>query len=77
MISTLQAQAEKPWSAYEESRIGMTVSCRDAYTIPKVAGAGEIFEREKQLLQLMHQGTVVKANGYYDPWMTGIIRRLQ
>jgi len=55
----------------------MTVGCRDADSIPKVAGAGEIFERQGQLLQLMHQGTVVKADGYYGPWMTEIIRRLQ
>ena len=77
MISTPQAQAEKSWSAYEEKRICMTVSCRDADLIPKVAGAGQVFEREGQRLQLMHEGTLVKADGYYGPWMTEIISRLQ
>jgi hypothetical protein len=77
MISTAQAQAEKSWSAYEEKRICMTVSCRDADSIPKVAGAGQVFERDGQRLQLMHQGTLVKADGYYGPWMTEIICRLQ
>jgi FkbM family methyltransferase len=77
MSSTSQAQAEKSWSAYEKSRIAMTVSCRDTDTVPKVAGAGEIFEREGQRLQLMHEGTVVKADSYDGPWVTEIIRRLQ
>jgi hypothetical protein len=54
----------------------MTVNCRNADPISKVAGAGEIFERKGQLLQLMHEGTVVKADGYYGPWMTEIICRL-
>ena len=77
MSSTSQAQVEKSWSAYEKSRIAMTVSCRDADPVPKVAGAGEIFEREGQRLQLMHEGTVVKADSYHGPWVTEIIRRLQ
>ena len=77
MSSTSQAQAEKPWPACVERRIGMTVSCRDADPIPKVASAGEIFERGGQRLQLMHEGTVVKADGYGGPWVTEIIRRLQ
>jgi hypothetical protein len=77
MISTPQAQAKKSWSAYEEKRICMTVRCRDADSIPKVAGAGQVFEREGQRLQLMHEGTLVKADSYYGPWMTEIISRLQ
>lgn len=77
MISALRAQAEKSWSAYEEKRICMTVSCRDADPIPKVPGAGEIFERKGQRLQLMHEGTVVKADGYCGPWTTEVICRLQ
>jgi len=77
MISTLQAQADKSWSAYDEKRICMAVGCRDADSIPKVAGAGEIIEREGQRLQIMHEGTLVKADGYCGPWMTEIIRRLR
>jgi len=64
MSSTPKAQAEKSWSAYEEKRICMTVRYRDAGSIPKVAGAGQVFEREGQRLQLMHEGTLVKADGY-------------
>jgi putative ATPase len=45
MSCTPQAQAKKSWPACEEHRIGMTASCRDADLIPKVAGAGEVFER--------------------------------
>ena len=55
----------------------MTVGCRDADSIPKAAGAGEIFEVEGQRLQLMQEGTLVKADGYCGPWMTEIIRRLR
>jgi len=77
MSSTPQEQAEKSWPDYEEKRICMTVGCRDADSIPKVAGAGQVFEREGQRLQLMHEGTLVKAGGYYGPWMTEIIRRLE
>ena len=47
MSSSPEAQAKKSWSVYEEPRIGMTVSCRDADPIPKVPGAGEIFERSE------------------------------
>jgi hypothetical protein len=72
-----QGQAEQSWSEYEDKRIGMTVSCRDADLIPKVAGAGEIIEREGQRLQIMHEGTLVKADGYCGPWMTEITRRLR
>jgi len=77
MSNTILGAAQKSWSACEEPRIGMTVSCRDVDPISKVAGAGEIFERKGQRLQLMHEGTVVKADGYCGPWMTEIIRRLQ
>jgi hypothetical protein len=42
MKSSHQLQAKKFWSVYDEPRIGMTVSCRDADPISKVAGAGKI-----------------------------------
>jgi hypothetical protein len=38
MKSSPVAQAKKSWSVYEEPRIGMTVSCRDADPIPKAVG---------------------------------------
>lgn len=57
-------------------RIHMTVSCGDSASIPKVAGAGEIFEENGVRYQRMHNGLKVVEHGYHGPAMTEIIRRL-
>ena len=58
-------------------RVTLTLSCRDTDAIPKVDGAGEVFEREGSRLQRMHNGVVIEADCYYGPWMTEIIRGLR
>lgn len=58
-------------------RLTTTVSCADADGIPKVAGAGEVRERDGRLVQVMHNGLLVEAGGYYGEWMTECIRALR
>jgi hypothetical protein len=55
----------------------MTLSCRDADALPKVANAGKIVEQDGQLVQVMHNGVKVVAGGYYGDWMADIIRGLR
>lgn len=55
----------------------MTCRCRDAESIPKVPGAGEVFRHDGRSLQRMHQGLLVRADGYFGNWMTETIRRLR
>jgi FkbM family methyltransferase len=62
---------------HQQRRIELTTSCRDAETIPKVAGAGEIVQRDGVRVQTMHNGVVVVEDCYYPPWTTEIIRRLR
>ena len=42
----------------------MTLSCRDADRIPKVNGAGEVVRVDGVTVQIMHDGTRVRADGY-------------
>ena len=60
-----------------ETRIALTLSCRDSDAIPKVAAAGAVLERHDGPVQVMHEGTLVHADGYCGAWMTEIIRRLR
>jgi FkbM family methyltransferase len=57
-------------------RVRMTASCSDAANMPKVPGAGEVFEQDGVLLQRMHNGLLIEQDSYYGPMMTAIIRRL-
>ncbi len=58
-------------------RVRMTVSCRDSDPIPKVPGAGGVIEVDGVTVQLMHDGTRVRAGGYCGDWMADIIRGLR
>ena len=60
-----------------KQRVAMTVGCRDADAIPKVPHAGEIVSRNGIDVQIMHEGTLVRAGGYGGEWMTQIIRKLR
>ena len=55
----------------------MTTRCRDCDPVPKVARAGEIVEHRGTRVQVMHEGSLVKAGGYHGEWMAEIIRRLR
>jgi FkbM family methyltransferase len=58
-------------------RVLMTISCRDADRLPKVEGAGGVFELDGLSVQRMHDGTLIEEGCYYGPWMTEIIRTLR
>ncbi len=55
----------------------MTIACRDAEAIPKAEHAGRIVTRDGLRLQVMHDGTLVRAGGCHGPWMEQIIRELR
>ena len=55
----------------------MTVSCRDTDAIPKVANAGAVLNRDGVQVQVMHEGTLVRAGGYFGQWMQEIITKLR
>ena len=65
----------RPMTALD--RTLMTLSCSDSDPIPKVANAGRIVEHAEQLVQIMHDGTMVVAGGYHGDWMAQIIRGLR
>jgi hypothetical protein len=69
--------ADAGFEYHEQRRIGLTVACRDTDAIPKVSNAGEIVTVGGRRVQVMHNGVLVEADGYYGPWMTEIIRRLR
>ena len=72
----LSAHASAPYAGWE--RTEMTVSCRDADSIPKVPGAGSICEGPGGVsCQRMHNGLLVVAGGYHGKWMSEVIRRLR
>ena len=79
-IEPIRACGELAGSLYsgpEYSRVSLTVSCADCSPIPKVDGAGSVFDTGGQRVQLMHEGSVVVAGGYFGSWMQEIICRLQ
>lgn len=60
-----------------EGRVALTVSCRDADALPKVEGAGQVFDSPHGPVQRMHNGLDVVAGGYFGDWMAGIIETLR
>lgn len=58
-------------------RLATTASCPDSDNIPKVAGAGEVRERDGRRVQVMHNGLVVGEGCYYGAFMTEVIRVLR
>ena len=58
-------------------RVQMTVSCRDADSVPKVPNAGQVVETPGGLVQIMHDGSRVMAGGYHGDWMIEVIRSLR
>ena len=57
-------------------RVELTVSCGDADVLPRVEGAGEVFDSPHGPVQRMHNGVDVPHLGYFDEWMAEIIERL-
>ena len=57
-----------------EGRIALATQCRDADSVPKVVGAGQVRrEADGSRSQLMHNGVRVVADGYCGAWMTQLI----
>jgi FkbM family methyltransferase len=61
----------------ERHRIATTTAVHDCDAIPKVPDAGEVVERDGRRVQIMHNGVLVEADGYYGAWMTELIRLLR
>jgi FkbM family methyltransferase len=53
------------------------LSCRDTADIPKVHGAGKVFDAGPYRFQLMHSGVRIIEDCYYGPWMTELIGALK
>ena len=59
-------------------RVRLTTSCHDCDVLPKVETAGQVVTREDgREVQVMHNGVVVEAGGYFGDWMAEIIRCLR
>jgi FkbM family methyltransferase len=63
-------------NAVNRRRIALTIACRDAADIPKVEGAGRVFDAGSYRFQLMHNGVRVIEDCYYGAWMTELITAL-
>ena len=61
----------------EVKRILTTLLCHDADGLPKVEGAGEVFEHDGLAVQRMHNGLLIEEGCYAGAWMTEIIRSLR
>jgi FkbM family methyltransferase len=48
--------------------------CADSDSLPRVADAGALVERDGVKLQVMHNGLLIEEGGYFGRWMTEIIR---
>lgn len=69
--------ASLPLDEADRRRILMTIGCHDSRTIPKVNGAGRVFDDPRGRYQLMHNGVRVVEHGYCGPWMTELIKLLR
>lgn len=59
-------------------RVEAAVACRDADSIPKVPNAGQVrVDEAGNRVQVMHNGLLVLADGYYGSFTTQIIERLR
>jgi len=57
-------------------RVLLTLNCTDADHLPKVAGAGDVFDHDGVAVQRMFNGLLVEEGCYGGNWMTEIIRSL-
>ncbi|WP_354699231.1 hypothetical protein DSM112329_04941 [Paraconexibacter sp. AEG42_29] len=64
------------FTSVERERIERTVAVRDTDALPKVPGAGEVFDHDGQPVQRMHNGVLIEKDCYQGAWGTEIIRRL-
>lgn len=62
---------------YSVFKLIQGIGSEDTDYIPKVVGAGEIFEDPTEPYQLMHNGIKVAKEGYCGPWMRTLIYGLK
>lgn len=59
-------------------RVALTTSCGDCDDLPKVDAAGRVVTLDDgRRVQVMHNGVLVEAGGYFGDWMSEIIRTLR
>ena len=59
-------------------RLAEAAACSDAEYIPKVPDAGQVrVDAAGTRVQVMHNGLLVLADGYYGPFLTRIVERLR
>lgn len=75
-LDTLGANSN-PWSKTPAERASMSMACRDTDYIPKVKDAGKTKVVNGERVQVMHNGLIVKENGYQGEWEARIIESLK
>jgi FkbM family methyltransferase len=68
---------QNPFAKSDAERVEMTVSCKDAEDIDRVPNAGKVISKDGKKYQVMHNGLLVVADGYYGSWMTDLIKKLR
>jgi FkbM family methyltransferase len=68
---------ESPWKKSPQQRAEMTMACKDADYLPRVKDAGESRSENGIDVQVMHNGLIVKKNGYQGKWQAEIIKKLR
>jgi FkbM family methyltransferase len=66
-----------PWVKNAAERAEMTVACDDAEGIPRVPNAGASMSVDGVEVQIMHNGLLVKKNGYQGEWQATTIEALR
>lgn len=59
------------------NRTRLTLTCRDADDLPRVADAGALLEENGVKVQVMHNGVRVMRDCYYGSFITSIIEHLR
>ncbi|MBN9559852.1 MAG: FkbM family methyltransferase [Alphaproteobacteria bacterium] len=81
-----EPQSNAPAEAEKSGRLNMhdwidrtriTLACRDADVIPRVADAGGFVQRDGVECQVMHNGVLIVRDCYYSEHMTSIIQYLR
>ncbi len=68
---------KSPWKKSAKQRAEMTMACGDADYIPRVKQAGSSKKINGVDVQVMHNGLMVKKNGYQGEWQAETIKKLK
>ncbi len=66
-----------PWRKSEEERADMTIACHDGDDIPRTKEAGTTKKVNGLDVQVMHNGLLVRQDGYQGVWQTRTIKELK